>query len=353
MSASTALITLAHGAGGTVMQTFIKKNLLKILAPTQFEVPLEALDDAAVVNGVVFTTDSYTVKPLFFPGGDIGRLAVAGTVNDIAVMGGEPAAISLALVIEEGFPLADLEKILLSVKITADEAGVQIATGDTKVVERGAIDKLVVNTSGIGFESSALDRNLQIVKQYRASLDSKWLLDSNVRPGDRIILSGFIGDHGVAIMSAREGYGFETQITSDVRPLNKMIRSALEVGGIVAIKDPTRGGIANLLNEWSDKSKVGINIREGEIPIRPGVRGALEFLGIDPLIVGNEGKVIVAAVPEMADAVLEALHRTQEGREAAIIGEATGDHDVVVLQTVVGGNRITPPPAGDPVPRIC
>jgi hydrogenase expression/formation protein HypE len=335
------------------MQGFIKKNLLKILAPTAFEVPLEALDDAAVVKGVVFTTDSYTVKPIFFPGGDIGRLAVAGTVNDIAVMGGEPAAISLALIIEEGFPLADLEKILWSVKSTADEARVQIATGDTKVVERGAIDKLVVNTSGIGFRSSALDHNMQVVKKYRPPFDKGWLLDSNVRPGDRIILSGPIGDHGVAIMSVREGYGFETQITSDTKPLNKMISSALEVGGVVAIKDPTRGGIANLLNEWSDKSKVGIDVWESKIPIRSGVRGALEFLGIDPLVVGNEGKVVMAVVPEMAEAVLEALHSALEGQEAAIIGEATGEHDVVVLQTVIGGNRIISPPAGDPVPRIC
>ncbi|MDV3244118.1 MAG: hydrogenase expression/formation protein HypE [Nitrososphaerales archaeon] len=347
------MITLAHGAGGTIMQGFIKENLLKILAPTTFEVPLEALDDAAVVNGVVFTTDTYTVKPLFFPGGDIGRLAVAGTVNDIAVLGGEPAAISLAFVIEEGFPLSDLEKILWSVKTTADEAGVQIATGDTKVVERGAIDKLVVNTSGIGFRSSALDHNLQIAKRYRPSVDKNWLLDSNVRPGDQIILSGPIGDHGVAIMSAREGYGFETQIVSDATPLNKMIRSALDVGGVVAIKDPTRGGIANLLNEWSDKSKVGINIWESKIPIRPGVRGALEFLGIDPLIVGNEGKVVMAVVPEMAEAVLETMHRTPEGQQAVIMGEATGEHDIVVLQTVVGGNRIISPPAGDPIPRIC
>ncbi len=335
------------------MQGFVKKYVLKILAPTGFEVPLEALDDAAVVNGVVFTTDTYTVKPLFFPGGDIGRLAVAGTVNDIAVMGGEPAAISLAFVIEEGFPLDDLEKILWSVKTTADEAGVQIATGDTKVMEHGAIDKLVVNTSGIGFRSSALDHNIEVVKNHRPSFDKGWLLDSNIRPGDRIILSGPIGDHGVAVMSAREGYGFETQVTSDAAPLNKMIKSALEVGGVVAIKDPTRGGIANLLNEWSDKSKVGIDIWESKIPIKPGVRGALEFLGIDPLTVGNEGKVVMAVVPEMAEAVFEALQRTPEGREADIIGEATAEHDVVVLRTVVGGNRIISPPAGDPVPRIC
>lgn len=305
------------------------------------------------MNGVVFTTDSYTVKPIFFPGGDIGRLAVAGTVNDIAVLGGDPAAISLALVMEEGFPLSDLEKIIRSVKSTADEAGVQIATGDTKVMEKGALDKIIINTSGIGVRSPALDHNLGVVKRYRSSFDGRWLLDSNIRPGDRLILSGPIGDHGVAILSSREGYGFETQTVSDVAPLNRMIRRALEVGGVVAMKDPTRGGIANLLNEWSEKSKVGLNVWERSIPIRPGVRGALEFLGIDPLIVGNEGKVVLAVVPEVAEQVLDALHEMPEGKEAAIIGEATNEHDVVALETVVGGRRIVSPPAGDPIPRIC
>ena len=353
MGAPGSLITLAHGAGGAVMQSFIKQHLLKTLGPTNFEVPLEALDDASVVNGVVFTTDSYTVKPIFFPGGDIGRLAVAGTVNDVAVLGGEPVAISLALVLEEGFPLADLERIIRSVKSTADEAGVQVATGDTKVMERGALDKIVINTSGIGVRSPVLDRNLDVVRRYRPDFDRRWLLDSNVRPGDRLILSGPIGDHGVAILSSREGYGFETQIVSDVAPLNRMIRRALEVGGVVAMKDPTRGGIANLLNEWSEKSKVGLNVWERSIPIRPGVRGALEFLGIDPLIMGNEGKVMMAVVREMAEQVLEAVRGTPEGEEAAIIGEATDEHDVVAFETVVGGRRVISAPAGDPVPRIC
>lgn len=353
MAIPADLITLAHGAGGTVMQGLVKNTFLKILAPTDFDVPLEALDDAAVINGVVFTTDSYTVKPIFFPGGDIGRLAVSGTVNDIAVIGGDPGALSLALVIEEGFPVAELEKVLRSVKVTADEAGVKVATGDTKVVEHGAIDRLMINTSGIGFRPVALDHNLQVARRYRPSLDKSWLLDSNVKAGDKIILSGSIGDHGVAVMSVREGYGFETKVTSDVAPLSHMMRSAMEVGGVVAAKDPTRGGIANLLNEWSDKSKVGINVVESEIPVRAAVKGALELLGIDPLIVGNEGKVVLAVVREMADDVLAAIRRSDRGKEATIIGEATNEHDVVALHTQVGGKRIVPTPAGDPVPRIC
>ena len=345
--------TMAHGAGGVVMQDFVKNHVLKILAPTDFDVPLEALEDAAVVRQVLFTTDSYTVKPLFFPGGDVGRLAVSGTTNDIAVKGGVPAAISLAFVVEEGFPMGDMDRILTSVRDTSDSIGIHVATGDTKVLERGAVDKIIVNTSGLGFRSPALDSNLATVRRFRPSFGSSWLLDSNVRPGDKVIISGSVGDHGAAIMSVREGYGLQSKIESDVAPVCGMIQRALEAGGVVDIKDPTRGGVANLLNEWSEKSHVGIDIAEQAVPMKPAVKSVLEVLGVDPLVVGNEGKVVFAVVPEMAELVLSAIRETKEGREAAVIGEATGEHDVVTLKSGVGGRRIVPPPAGDPVPRIC
>ena len=346
-------ILMAHGAGGYLMQKLIKEHILSILPKDSFEVGLHALDDSAIVNGVVFKSDSYTVKPLFFPGGDIGRLAVSGTVNDISVMGGKPIALSLALILEEGFPVDDLDRIMYSIADTCREADVYIATGDTKVVERGSLDGCIINCSGIGVRSRYLDYNLDIVRKFRRSFEARWLLDSNIKPGDKIIVSGTIGDHGVAILSCREGYGFESNIRSDVKPLNRMVERALSVGGIVAMKDPTRGGLANLLNEWSEKSRVGILIREEDIPIREGVRAACEMLGIDPLEIGNEGKVVIAVVEEMAEEVLEALRETEEGRDAAIIGEATDEFEGVAMETLIGGKRIIPPPLGDPVPRIC
>lgn len=346
------LITMAHGAGGTVMQGLIKKQILRYLGGSNAEVPLEALDDAAIINDVVLKSDTYTVKPLFFPGGDIGRLAVSGTINDISVMGAAPVALASGFVFEEGFPISDLERILESMRDTCEEAGVPIVTGDTKVVERGALDKFIVNSSGIGRRHDAMDHNVAGVMKHR-ELAARWLLDSNLRKGDKIIISGTIGDHGIAVLSAREGYGFESKVSSDAAPLNRMIDEALRVGGVVCMKDPTRGGLANLLNEWSDKSRVGILVYEEKIPVLEGVRAACEMLGLDVMEIGNEGKVAIATVPTEADAVLEALRKTREGRQAEIIGEVTDEFDVVAMETVVGGRRIISPPAGDPVPRIC
>ena len=220
-------ITLAHGAGGVIMQKLIKDYIVKHFGGSNAEVPLEALDDASVIEGIVLKSDSHTVKPLFFPGGDIGRLAVSGTVNDIAVMGAEPIALTSAFIIEEGFPISDFEKIIKSMKATCEEAGVYIITGDTKVMEKGALEKLVVNTSGIGKRSEALEKNIAEVKKYRKSFNSRWLVDSNISDGDKIIVSGTIGDHGIALLSYREGYGFESEIKSDVNPLNKMIKKLL------------------------------------------------------------------------------------------------------------------------------
>ena len=345
-------ITMAHGAGGKIMQDLIAKIIVKNLGGSGAEVPLEALDDSAVIDDIVLKSDSHTVKPLFFPGGDIGRLAVAGTVNDIAVMGAEPLALASGFIIEEGFPISDFERIVKSMAQTCREAGVHIITGDTKVMEKGTLEKLVVNTSGIGRRTEALDRNIAEVRRYRP-FEARWLLDSNLRKGDKIIVSGTVGDHGVAILSFREGYDFGSEIVSDVAPLNHVTRRLLNIGGIVKMKDPTRGGLANTLNEWSEKSKIGIVVYEDRIPINEGVRAACEMLGIDPLEVGNEGKIVIALVPQKAEEVLAALKETKEGKNAEIIGEATDDFEEVVLATEVGGRRILAPPIGDPVPRIC
>jgi hydrogenase expression/formation protein HypE len=237
---------------------------------------------------------------------------------------------------------------------TCREAGVYVITGDTKVVEKGTLEGCVINTSGIGRRNQALEHNLSIVRKYRSDFDSRWLLDSNLRPGDKIILSGTIGDHGLAVLSSREGYGFRSKIASDVAPLNKVtLKLQSEVGGIVAMKDPTRGGLSNALNEWSEKSRVGILAVEERIPIRDNVRSACEMLGIDPLEVGNEGKIIVGAVQQKAEEVLQKLKETKEGRDAQIIGEATDQFKEVALQTIVGGKRVLTPPIGDPIPRIC
>jgi len=347
-------ITMAHGAGGAVTNDLIKRYVLKYLGGSSAEVPLEALDDAAVINDIVLKSDSHAVKPLFFPGGDIGRLAVTGTVNDIAVLGAEPVALTSGFVLEEGLAITDFERIVRSMGETCREAGVYVITGDTKVVEKGALEGCVINTSGIGRRNQALEHNILVVKKYRQQFNSRWLLDSNLRPGDKIILSGTIGDHGLAVLSSREGYGFGSKIVSDVTPLNKVILRLLgEVGGIVAMKDPTRGGLSNALNEWNQKSRVGILVVEEKIPIREDVRSACEMLGIDPLEVGNEGKIIIGIVPEKTDEVLETLRATKEGKNAQIIGEATDQFKEVALQTVVSGKRILTPPIGDPIPRIC
>jgi hydrogenase expression/formation protein HypE len=348
-------ITMLHGAGGTVMHDLVKNYIVKYFGNTaSIEVPLEALDDAAVVGDVVLKSDSHAVKPVFFPGGDIGRLAVSGTVNDIAVLGAEPYALACGFVLEEGLALADFEKILASMRQTCMEADVSIVTGDTKVVEKGNLGGCVINTSGIGRRNATLEKNLEVVKQFRNDLKTRWILDSNLRAGDKIILSGTVGDHGLAVLSAQEGLSFGSGIKSDVKPLNRLIQRLLgEVGGVVAMKDPTRGGLADALNEFSDKSHVGILVYEDKIPVREDVRAACEMLGLDPFEVGNEGKIIIGVVKEKAEEALKLLRITEGGKEAEIIGEATADFTGVAMQTVVGGKRIIARPVGDPVPRIC
>jgi hydrogenase expression/formation protein HypE len=346
---------MLHGAGGSVMHDLVKNYIVKYFGgASNAEVPLEALADAAVVDSIVLKSDSHAVKPIFFLGGDIGRLAISGTVNDIAVLGAEPYALTCGFVLEEGLALADFERILASMQRTCKEAGVSIVTGDTKVVEKGSLGGCVINTSGIGRRTVALDKNLEVVKRFKKDFDARWILDSNLRASDKMILSGTVGDHGLAVLSAQEGLNFGSGIKSDVKPLNRLIQRLLgEVGGVTAMKDPTRGGLADALNEFSEKSHLGILIHEDRIPIREDVRAACEMLGLDPLEVGNEGKVIVGIVKEKAEEALELLRTTEEGKEAAIIGEATADFSGVAMQTIVGGKRIIARPVGDPVPRIC
>jgi hydrogenase expression/formation protein HypE len=355
MKDKAAHITMLHGAGGTVMHDLVKNYIVKALGGlTDAEIPLEAMDDAAVVDNLVLKSDSHAVKPIFFPGGDIGRLSISGTCNDIACLGAEPRALACGFILEEGLPFENLERILASMRSTCIEAGVGIVTGDTKVVEKGMLGGCVMNVSGIGRRTAALEHDLQVVRKFRPYFAARWILDSNLQVDDQIILSGTIGDHGLAVLSAQEGLKFGSEIRSDVKPLNRMMQRMLgEVGGVVAMKDPTRGGLADALHEWTEKSKIGILIQEDKIPIREDVRTACEMLGLDPLEVGNEGKIIVGVVREKTAEVLKFLKGTAEGGDAEIVGEVTEEFSGVAMQTVVGGKRIIARPVGDPVPRIC
>lgn len=348
-----AKIGMNHGAGGEAMQEFLSRHVIPHFPKMECDVPLSSLDDSAVVDGIVFTTDGHTVKPLVFPGGDIGSLSVAGTVNDIAVMGAKPLALSCSLILEAGLDIELFDGIMESMGKTSLACGVPVATGDTKVVEQGGVDGMVVVTAAVGKRSPYLDSNIAVVEKYR-KFDSEWTTDDNVRPGDAIIVSGYMGDHGIALLSFREGYGFGSTVESDIAPLNGMIEECLKVGGITAMKDPTRGGLANTLNEWCSKSGVGMEIDGPSIPVRDAVVNACEMLGMDPLTIGNEGKVVIACVPEMADKIVATLRAHPNGKNAAIIGKAVeSERPRVVLKTEIGGRRILEPPVGDPVPRIC
>ncbi len=355
LSVKDKYITMLHGAGGTVMHDLVKNHIVKHFRGASIaEVPLQAMDDAAVVGDVVLKSDSHAVKPIFFPGGDIGRLSISGTVNDIAMLGAEPYALASGFVLEEGLTLADLDKIVESIEQTCTEARVGIVTGDTKVVEKGSLGGCVINTSGIGRRTKSLDANLAVVKRFRRVFDSHWILDSNLGIGDRIILSGSVGEHGLAVLSAQQGLSFGSGVRSDVRPLNLVVQRLLgEVGGIVAMKDPTRGGLADALNEFGEKSKIGILIKEDAIPVREDVRAGCEMLGLDPFEIGNEGKMVIGTVKEKTQELLDILRSTEAGRDAEIIGEATNEFMGVAMQTVVGGRRIVARPIGDPIPRIC
>lgn len=330
-------ILLAHGSGGKLAHDLITKNFVTAL---DNEI-LSRMDDAAVFEAkgrLAFTTDSYVVNPIFFPGGDIGRLAVCGTVNDLSTSGAKALYLSLAFIIEEGFAVKDLQKIVASIKATATEAGVKIITGDTKVVNRGGADKIFINTAGLG-----------------AIADGVEISGINAKPGDKVIITGTIGDHGIAVLSQREGLGFETKLKSDVAPLGNMVAEMLKVSGkIHVLRDPTRGGLASTLNEIAKQAQVSIRLDESKIPIREEVNGACEMLGLDPLYVANEGKMIVIVSPEDADKVLKAIQKNVYGKNAAVIGDVASDHaGRVSLKTALGSSRIVDMLVGEPLPRIC
>ncbi len=333
-------ITLAHGAGGELMQKLIGEIIVKNVSNNcAGSIGLLDLDDGATISvgdtEVVFTTDSYVIKPLFFPGGNIGKVAAAGTINDLSVMGARPIALSSSIIMEEGFPLDDLEKIVKSMDEAVGEVGAAIITGDTKVMERRALDGMVINTAGIG-------------------VANELIRDSGLNVGDKIIITGTIGDHGISLLSFREGFSFETELESDTAPLWGVIKVALDTGGITAMKDPTRGGLTSALNEMARKSGVGISIEEEQVPLKEAVKAASEMLGIDPLEVANEGKAIICVRPESAEAVLDAIRGTAYGKDAQIIGEAIEGHKrKVILETALGGKRYIETPLGDPVPRVC
>jgi len=331
-------ILLAHGSGGTLSQRLIEAHFL----PSLLNPILELLDDGAILDfdglRLCMSTDTYVVDPIFFPGGDIGKLAVCGTINDLCMCGGKPLYLSIAVIIEEGFSMADLDRIITSMADTAKAAGVHVVTGDTKVVPNGKGDKIFINSTGIGHV-----------------LYSGHISGTNARTGDIIILSGTIGDHGMAVMSQREGLRFSGEIMSDVAHLNEMVRDILDVSAnIHCMRDPTRGGIASVLNEIADKSKKRFLIDEETIPVRPQVRGACEILGIDPMYVANEGKMLAIVAPEDAKKVLDTIRSHPLGKEAAIIGKVCEDSDgEVILNTLIGGKRILDRPTGEILPRIC
>jgi len=330
-------ILLAHGSGSKLSHDLIDQ----ILVPPINNTILSRMDDSAVfeLSGkLAFTTDSYVVNPIFFPGGNIGKLAVCGTVNDLSMNGARPLYMSLALIIEEGFELEDLRRVIESVRETADEAGVQIVTGDTKVVNHGKADRLFINTAGIGLVSEGVD-----------------ISGSNAKPGDKIILSGGIGEHGIAVMSQREGLQFNVPISSDCAPLNGLVSDMLKASrNIHSLRDPTRGGLASTLNEFARQSGVGISIEEDKIPVHDGVRGACELLGLDPLYIANEGKLVAAVAPVDADKVLAVMRQNKYAPQAAIVGEVTAAHKGrVVMKTMIGSSRIVDMPTGEILPRIC
>ncbi|ACF44255.1 hydrogenase expression/formation protein HypE [Pelodictyon phaeoclathratiforme] len=331
-------VQMAHGAGGRLSQALMQR----VFMPHLHNPFLDLLDDQAKLDlppgRVAFTTDSYVVSPVFFPGGSIGELSVNGTVNDLAVGGARPLYLSAGFVLEEGFLLVELETIVQSMAEAARKAGVVIVTGDTKVVGKGQCDKLFINTSGIG------------VIREGANLSCR-----NLQQGTSLILSGTVGDHGMAIMTSREGLSFQSRITSDCAALNGMIAAMLDaVPAIQAMRDPTRGGVAATLNELAVSSGVGIEINETTIPVKAEVRGACELLGIDPLHVANEGKLVVAVAAADAAQVLEVMHSFEEGRDAVIIGSVTNEHPgMVVMRTAFGSRRIIDLPLGEQLPRIC
>jgi hydrogenase expression/formation protein HypE len=336
-------ITLKHGAGGSAMRTLVRDLLTAGMTRdgAEDEIGLSAMDDGAALRigdrWLVVTTDSHVIQPVFFPGGDIGRLAIAGTVNDLAMMGAtEVLALTCAVIVEEGFAREDLIRIQQSMRDTCKEAEAAIVTGDTKVMGKRELDGIVLNTTGIAWADRVVP-------------------DSGLRSGDRLIVTGTLGDHGMAVMARRHGLAVEGDLRSDVAPLNSLIRAALDSAGgaVVAMKDPTRGGLASALHEMAAKSRVGIVLDETALPVTPPVRAASELLGIDPLHVANEGKAVLGVRPEAVDAVLQALRNHPLGRDAAVVGMCTDDRIGAVILDTGFGRRLVTEPEGELLPRIC
>ena len=334
-------IGMNHGAGGEVMEKLIKETILSNISKKSVNngIGLEDLDDGATIPmddyEIIVTTDGHTVQPLFFPGGDIGRISAAGTINDVSMMGAKPLAITNAMIVQEGFDIDDMDKIMKSMNDTCAEADVALIAGDTKVMESNKLDGIVIVTTGIGIAKKG-----EVIR------------DSTLEVGDKIIVTGSIGDHGMSLMSFREGFGFETDLKSDCAPMWGIVSKALEVGGVHAMKDPTRGGFANAINEMAKKSNVGVLLENDAIPIKREVHAVSEMLGIDPFEVANEGKVVMGVAADKADEILEAIKTDKYGKDAAIIGEVVeGKH--VIIETAVGGQRILEAPIADPVPRVC
>lgn len=329
------IITLDYGSGGSRTSRLIEDMLLPAFQNEQ----LSQLGDGAVLDltgPLVFSTDSFVVDPLFFPGGNIGKLAVCGTVNDLAMCGGTPKYLSLAFIIEEGLPVDDLRTIVASIAETAAACGVTIVTGDTKVVERGHGHGIYINTSGIG------------------QLTHPGLSPANLREGDKVILSGTMGDHGTAVMLARSGLLDGTELKSDCMPLHRLAAAALEIGGVRVLRDPTRGGVATTLNEFVEGTALTIELEEDALPVSDGVRAACDMLGLDPLYCANEGKLLAVVSPDKAEDVLNALHSLPGGEHAAVIGTVTNRHPGrVVLNTFLGGGRVLSKLTGAQLPRIC
>lgn len=329
------IITLDYGSGGKKTARLIESMIL----PALDNPALNELSDGAVIQGaeeLVFSTDSFVIDPIFFPGGDIGKLSVCGTVNDVSMCGGVPKYLSCAFVIEEGFPLADLEKVIASIRAQCEKCGVHVVTGDTKVVEKGRGDKIYINTAGIGF------------------LKYKGLSPRNIKNGDKVIVSGTVGDHGTAVMLARSGM-MQGEILSDCAALNGLCDVVLSASdGVRVLRDPTRGGAATTLNEFTEGSDLGIELDEALIPVRPNVRAACDMLGLDPMYCANEGKLLAVVSAESAEKVLEAMRQTAEGRNAAVIGEVTDRYPgKLVMNTAFGGKRILQKLTGAQLPRIC
>lgn len=342
---TTKSIQLDHGSGGVASRNLIEK----IFLPRLDNPILSQFEDSAIIPfgaaKLAFTTDGYVVDPIFFPGGDIGKLAMHGTINDLAMQGAQPLGLSLSLILEEGFSMADLERIADSIGEAAKKSGVPVVTGDTKVVPRGKADKIFITTSGVGIVP-----------------DNIVLGSGRAKPGDAVLVSGTVGDHGVTIMAARAGLSIQSSIQSDTAALHKMVAAMLQKApdAIRCLRDPTRGGVATVLSEIAVKSGVQIEINEDSLPIRPGVHTACEMLGLDPLYLANEGKCIVIADPAYAEKLLAIMRKTHEGQDAVILGiiaekpsNLNSSNGRVIMKTTIGGARIIGPLSGEPLPRIC